>query len=251
MFIIQLISSIAFALVLSLQVHAHAGITPALGVVGNFTRSDVQRPSNGSECGSINIANNINNSTTVPAAPNGSFIVDITNFNGGDDGSTFVTLLVDPSGTGESFVPGNVTVNGLSDPNTTYTQEIVATLPVGTLCVGGASGNLCLASFTTTAGFGNCVVVQQLSATTNTTTTSSLANSTTVGNPSTTSTTSTSATPSGTAHHDHDHHHDHHDHPEESINRRFIPVGTRAARALLRARRDPHPNVEAVNWIWG
>jgi len=34
-------------------------------------------------------------------------------------------------------------------------------MPAGMNCTGGASGNLCLASFKTTAGFGNCVVVSQ------------------------------------------------------------------------------------------
>ena len=34
-------------------------------------------------------------------------------------------------------------------------------LPAGTTCTGGASKNLCLVSFTTAGGFGNCVVVQQ------------------------------------------------------------------------------------------
>ena len=34
-------------------------------------------------------------------------------------------------------------------------------MPAGTKCTGGTSKNLCLASFVTTAGFGNCVVVSQ------------------------------------------------------------------------------------------
>ena len=34
-------------------------------------------------------------------------------------------------------------------------------MPAGTKCTGGTSKNLCLASFVTTAGFGNCVAVSQ------------------------------------------------------------------------------------------
>ena len=46
-------------------------------------------------------------------------------------------------------------------PTSVGNQSIVAVLPTGTKCAGGASKNLCLASFTTAAGFGNCVVVEQ------------------------------------------------------------------------------------------
>jgi hypothetical protein len=47
------------------------------------------------------------------------------------------------------------------NPTSTGTDQVSASLPAGTTCTGGASGDLCLVSFTTTAGFGNCVVVQQ------------------------------------------------------------------------------------------
>jgi hypothetical protein len=47
------------------------------------------------------------------------------------------------------------------DPADDATQQLTVKLPAGTNCTGGADKNLCLASFTTTAGFGNCVVISQ------------------------------------------------------------------------------------------
>jgi hypothetical protein len=70
-------------------------------------------------------------------------------------------MTVDATGTGAKFVAGKVTTNGDAAPATTGTQKITASLPAGTKCTGGAAGDLCLASFTTAGGFGNCVVVQQ------------------------------------------------------------------------------------------
>ena len=40
-------------------------------------------------------------------------------------------------------------------------QQLTVELPAGTNCAGGTGKDLCLASFTTTSGFGNCVVVSQ------------------------------------------------------------------------------------------
>ena len=40
-------------------------------------------------------------------------------------------------------------------------QPLTVSLPAGTKCTGGNTGNLCLVSFTTAGRFGNCVVVQQ------------------------------------------------------------------------------------------
>jgi hypothetical protein len=79
----------------------------------------------------------------------------------GKDGSRQVTMQVDAAGTGAKFVAGKVTTNGELAPASTATEKITASLPAGTKCTGGASGDLCLASFTTAGGFGNCVVVQQ------------------------------------------------------------------------------------------
>jgi hypothetical protein len=70
-------------------------------------------------------------------------------------------MQVDAAGTGANFVAGKVATNGEAAPATTGTEKVTASLPAGTTCSGGASGDLCLASFTTSAGFGNCVVVQQ------------------------------------------------------------------------------------------
>jgi len=46
-------------------------------------------------------------------------------------------------------------------PTEDISEQLTVQMPAGTNCTGGASGNLCLASFKTTAGFGNCVVVSQ------------------------------------------------------------------------------------------
>lgn len=62
--------------------NAHAIITPALGVNGSATRNDVQRPTTQSPCGNVNIATELPLSTPIIALANGSFIANITNFNG-------------------------------------------------------------------------------------------------------------------------------------------------------------------------
>lgn len=147
--------------VLSLQANAHAIITPALGVSGQGTRNDVQRPSKANECGNVNVANTINTSTPVKAAADGSFTATITNFNAGVDGSRQVTALVDASGTGKNFVPATVTQNGDKAPTDVGSQQLAVSLPPGTKCIGGNTKDLCLVSFTTAGGFGNCVAVQQ------------------------------------------------------------------------------------------
>lgn len=76
----------SFALILlaiAFQVQAHAAIAPALGVSGNPKRSDAKRPSNSSPCGQgVNIAGQINQSTAINAAADGSFTATVTNFNG-------------------------------------------------------------------------------------------------------------------------------------------------------------------------
>ena len=66
---------------LSLQVHGHAGITPALGVKGQLARNDVQRPSDGKPCGNVNIAQVLDTSTPVNADADGSFTTTVTDFN--------------------------------------------------------------------------------------------------------------------------------------------------------------------------
>jgi hypothetical protein len=151
----------AIALTFTAQVQAHAAIAPALGLAAAPKRSDVQRPSTAKGCGNVNVAQTINTSTPVVAAADGSFTVTVTNFNGGRDGSRQVTMTVDATGAGTKFVAGTVTKNGQAAPASTGSEQITAKLPAGTKCTGGSKGNLCVASFKTIAGFGNCVVVQQ------------------------------------------------------------------------------------------
>jgi len=139
----------------------HGAIAPALGVKGNPVRNDVQRPSTATPCGSINIAQNLDTSTAVPAAADGSFAVTVTNFNAGQDGSTQVTGSVDATGVGKTFSAITITKNGVKAPTTVGSVQVEASLPAGTKCTGGTSKNLCLVSFVTAGNFGNCVVVSQ------------------------------------------------------------------------------------------
>jgi hypothetical protein len=73
--------SYTFLLCLTTSVNAHAAIAPALGVKGDPTRNDVQRPSSGSPCGNVNITQTLDTSTPVPAFANGTFSPSITDFN--------------------------------------------------------------------------------------------------------------------------------------------------------------------------
>lgn len=74
----------ALLLCLSLQTHAHAIIVPALGIPANqaATRSDVQRPSSNAPCGKVDITTALTSATPVVAQSDGSFEVNVTNFNG-------------------------------------------------------------------------------------------------------------------------------------------------------------------------
>ncbi|KAG7095297.1 hypothetical protein E1B28_006064 [Marasmius oreades] len=153
--------ALAVVIAISATVHAHAGVTPALGVQGQLTRADVQRPSAQKPCGNANI-NGLASSTPVQAAVDGTFSATAINFNGGKDGSREFTATVDTTGAGTSF-NGQVQMitNGDAAPQGTGTQPLVGKLPTGAQCAGGANGNLCLVSFKSAAGFGNCVVVAQ------------------------------------------------------------------------------------------
>ena len=100
------------------------------------------------------------------------------------------TVQLDPSGTGTDFLPVKFSTSEKpfslahlpffrGDPvhgfrrirlplYTHVAQNLVAVsqklsvqIPSGIKCIGGTSKNLCLASFATTSGFGNCVVVSQ------------------------------------------------------------------------------------------
>ncbi|KAF8155571.1 hypothetical protein B0H34DRAFT_675744 [Crassisporium funariophilum] len=155
-------STSALVLALCLQAHAHAAVSPVLGVSGTPVRGNVERPSTANPCGSgVNIASELDSSTAVAASAAGVVNAVAINFNGGADGSRKVTAKVDATGKGTNFVAMTVTTNGDAAPASVGSQPIVASLPAGTKCTGGANGNLCLVQFTTSAGFGNCVAVSQ------------------------------------------------------------------------------------------
>ncbi|KZT28000.1 hypothetical protein NEOLEDRAFT_1176170 [Neolentinus lepideus HHB14362 ss-1] len=145
---------------LSMQVSAHAIIAPALGVSGTPVRNDVQRPSANSECGNVNVASTINTSTAITMTGN-TFTATVTNFNAGTDGSRQVTAKVDATGAGKTFVAATVTENGDKSPTNVGSQQVTVQMPAGAKCTGGTGKDLCLVSFTTAGGFGNCVVVKQ------------------------------------------------------------------------------------------
>jgi hypothetical protein len=152
----------AFLLCLTTSANAHAIITPALGVSGAGTRNDVQRPSAQKPCGNINIAQTIGTSTAISVSSNGTFQATATDFNAGADGSrSMKSVEVDASGTGKNFVAAKILTNGNANPGAVGSDQILAQLPPGTKCTGGADGKSCLASYLTTAGFGNCAVLSQ------------------------------------------------------------------------------------------
>ncbi|KAF7375629.1 hypothetical protein MSAN_00452000 [Mycena sanguinolenta] len=151
-------------LALAAQTSAHAMPSIALGVSGAPTRNDVQRPSTAQPCGTIDPATTLDTSTAIPAAADGSVTMNVQNFNAGADGSTSVSVQIDQTGTGKSFVAGTVTTNGNPAPTAVETDKVVFNLPAGTKCTGGTAGNLCLVSVKTTAGFGACTVVSQSAA---------------------------------------------------------------------------------------
>ncbi|KAI0346415.1 hypothetical protein BDW22DRAFT_1388565 [Trametopsis cervina] len=157
----KLFFALSLVLGLTLQVSAHAAITPQLGVNGTPVRNDVQRPSTQSPCGNVNIAQTINTSQAAQLQASGSFVATIHNFNAGVDGSREITkALVDPTGTGKNFVAATVTKNGIKAPTDVSSQQLTVQLPAGTKCTGGSGKNTCLVSLTTAGGFGNCVAVK-------------------------------------------------------------------------------------------
>lgn len=162
----KILASSVLVLALCHQVTSHAIVTPALGVKGTAVRADVQRPSSAKPCGAnVNdISNAIDSAMTVAVNANGSFHVTGTSFNGGTDGSLQFKGQVDSSGNGTHFVSMPITMNGNNSPPGAESTMMVASLPPGTKCTGGKTGNLCLAQFISGAGFGNCVVLSQATA---------------------------------------------------------------------------------------
>lgn len=75
--------AIAFlVLASSLQVHAHAAVSPVLGVGNSPQRSDVKRPNNLQTCGlNVDIAGTVDSSTPAQAAADGTVTMTATNFN--------------------------------------------------------------------------------------------------------------------------------------------------------------------------
>jgi hypothetical protein len=123
----------------------------------NSHKPQVQRPTDAKPCGNTALSA-IDKSTAIPLNGN-SFTVTATNFNGGRDGSTQFTAQVDATGKGTSFKDATVTKNGEAAPNKVGDVQITVRMPAGTKCTGGADGNLCLVSFKSAGGFGNCMVV--------------------------------------------------------------------------------------------
>ncbi|KAF9482281.1 hypothetical protein BDN70DRAFT_919205 [Pholiota conissans] len=157
----KVFTSAALVLALALQASAHAAVAPALGVAGTLKRANVQRPSTKKPCGRVNIASTIDSSSAITASAAGTFTAVATNFNAGADGSRSFTANVDATGTGTNFVAAQVTTNGDAAPTSVGSQTLSVSLPAGTKCTGGTSGNVCLVQFVSTAGFGNCVAVTQ------------------------------------------------------------------------------------------
>jgi hypothetical protein len=239
----KVFTTLFILLVVSVQINAHAIITPALGVNGTAVRGDVQRPSTASPCGTVDVASSIGTSTAVVADANGTFITNATDFNAGADGSRSVTAKVDPTGKGTTFdTDVKVTQNGNANPTTVGTDQIVASLPSNTTCSGGKDGNICLVQFITSAGFGNCVAVVQGQVSNNVT--AAGANTTTSSNATTTTTDAPTTQTKKHCKHKHT---------------KAKAAGTRAARALLadlKAREDESEETLDIakrvvsSWVW-
>jgi len=148
---------------LAAQVLGHAMVQPALGIKGTPVRANTQRPSAAKPCGNAALSG-IDSSTAITMSGN-TFTATSTNFNKAKDGSMLFTAQVDATGAGKSFKVATITKNGPAAPKTVgETAQLSVSLPAGTKCTGGASKDLCLVSFKSASGFGNCVVVKQTGA---------------------------------------------------------------------------------------
>ncbi|KAG8717330.1 hypothetical protein FRC11_003775 [Ceratobasidium sp. 423] len=148
---------------LAAQVLGHAVVQPVMGVNGKAVRADTQRPSTAKPCGNTALSK-IDSSQSI-AMTGTSFSADAVNFNANKDGSLEFTASVDPTGTGKSFKAATITTNGPAAPPKVGTNaQLSVSLPAGTTCSGGATKDLCLVSFKSASGFGNCVVVKQAGA---------------------------------------------------------------------------------------
>ena len=78
----QTVAFSLFVLALSSQVSGHALIEPALGIPVGGTRNDVTRPAQDQPCGSgVNVQAELAGTQKVQANPDGTFQVNISNFN--------------------------------------------------------------------------------------------------------------------------------------------------------------------------
>ncbi|KAG8708276.1 hypothetical protein FRC09_001338 [Ceratobasidium sp. 395] len=148
---------------LAAHVLGHAMVSPALGVAGTPKRSDTQRPSTAKPCGNIALSK-IDSSKAITMTGN-TFTADATNFNANKDGSLQFTAQVDSTGTGKGLKAATITKNGPGAPPKVGTKATLdVTMPAGMKCTAGKTQDLCLVSFKSASGFGNCVVVKQAGA---------------------------------------------------------------------------------------
>ncbi|KAE9389392.1 hypothetical protein BT96DRAFT_1003291 [Gymnopus androsaceus JB14] len=217
----KVFATVSLLFAVSAQINAHAIMTPALGVNGTAVRNDVQRPS-----------------SSQPCDANGTFVTNATDFNAyvcfdwiwqrltrcavvAQMDRDPLAAKVDPTGAGKNFSTV-VTVSQERRMLTLLRSAVIRLslpLPAGTECSGGSARNLCLVQFISSAGFGNCVVVQAAS---NTTTAASSNSTTTTSTTSSNATTDDAGTATTCSKKQHKHKHS-------------KAVGTRAARALLLA----------------
>lgn len=147
---------------LAAQALAHTMVAPALGIKGTPIRANTQRPSTAKPCG--NAALSAIDTSTPIAMTGTSFTATSTAFNANKDGTMVFTAQVDPTGAGKGFKAATITKNGLASPKVGDKSQLAVSLPAGTKCTGGKTGDLCLVSFKSASGFGNCVVVKQAGA---------------------------------------------------------------------------------------
>ena len=71
---------IVCGLAIASQVHAHAVVSPAMGVAGEPVRKDAQRTGR-NPCGRMDVAQNLDSSQTITPNADGSITMTINNFN--------------------------------------------------------------------------------------------------------------------------------------------------------------------------
>jgi hypothetical protein len=61
------------------NIHSNVSSSPALGIRGAPQRSDTQRPTTAKPCGKVDIASNLDTSTAIPAAADGTVTMNVQN----------------------------------------------------------------------------------------------------------------------------------------------------------------------------